>query len=307
MSTISKRSPQSPSRKPQISPRSGQASFAYGWRYVLRPGRNGRTQRERIPLTLEDVLHPQEADVLVPGDPHADDCTYLRNVAKDQYADDDSVLVLTDCDIYWDIPELKNHRPDLAVIFGVKQRRDWPSFDVKNEKVRPRLIVEVASPQTRVVDVEDKVIEYARAGVPHYVIADVDEATARRRLTLKAYRLKGRRRTYEPVKLNDRGWAWLEPLRLWLGVKVNPDTGGDRLVLFNPDTLLEIADYTAIRRQRDAADARAEAADACADAAGARADAAGARADAAETARADAEARLRQLEAELRRLRKRRS
>jgi hypothetical protein len=230
---------------------------------------------------------------LVPGDPHADDTTYLRYVAKDRNADDDSVVILTDCDIYWDIPALKNHRPDLAVIFGVKQRRDWPSFDVKKEKVRPRLIVEVASPQTRVLDVEDKVIEYARARVPHYVIADVDEATGRRRLMLNAYRLKGRKGTYEPVKLNERGWAWLEPLRLWLGVKVNADTGGDRLALFDPETLLEIADYTAIRRERDAADARAAAAES-------------ARVD-AEIARADAEARVRQLEDELNRRRKRRS
>jgi colicin import membrane protein len=281
-------------------PRSDQASFAYGWRDVIQPGLNGPTRHERIPLTLEDVLHPQEGDVLVAGDPHADDTTYLRDVAKDRYADDDSVVVLTDCDIYWDIPELKNHRPDLAVIFGVKQRRDWPSFDVKTEKVRPRLIVEVASPQTRVVDVENKVIEYARARVRQYVIADVDEETGRRRLTLKAYRLKGRRGTYEPVKLNDRGWAWLEPLGLWLGVKVNADTGGDRLALFDPETLLEIADYTAIRRALDAADARAVAE------ARARADAED-RAAAESQARAAAEARLRELEAEVRRLRKRRS
>ncbi len=143
--------------------------------------------------------------------------------------------------------------------------------------------------------------------MPHYVIADVDEATGRRRLTLKAYRLKGRRRAYEPVKVNERGWAWLEPLGLWLGVKVNPDTGGDRLALFDPETGLEIADYTAIRRARDAADARADAAEDRADAeTQARTDAE-ARADAEAQARADAETRLRQAEAELRRLRKRRS
>ncbi len=150
--------------------------------------------------------------------------------------------------------------------------------------------------------------------MPHYVIADVDEAAGRRRLTLKAYRLKGRRRAYEPVQVNERGWAWLEPLGLWLGVKVNLDTGGDRLALFDPETGLEIADYTAIRRARDAADARADAAGARADAAEDRADAetqaradAEARAHAQAQARADAETRLRQAEAELRRLRKRRS
>jgi Uma2 family endonuclease len=248
---------------------------------------------ERIPLTLEDVLHPQEEDVILASEPHGEDCTYLRTVAKDRHAGDASVVVLTDCDIYWDIPELKNHRPDFALIFGVKRQQDWPSFDVGKEQVRPRLIIEVASLQTREVDVEDKVIEYARARVPHYVIADVDEATGRRRLTLKAYRLTGRKRSYEQVELNERGWAWLEPLGLWLGVKVSPETGGDRLALFDPQAGTEIGDYTAIRRARDEAEARAEAAEARA-------------ADEAQ-ARTAAEARLRQLEAELSRLRKRKT
>ncbi len=84
------------------------------------------------------------------------------------------------------------------------------------------------------VDVEDKVIEYARAGAP---LRDrgCGQATGRRRLTLKAYRLEGAEAAYEPVQVNERGWAWLEPLGLWLGVKVNPDTGG-RLALFDPET-----------------------------------------------------------------------
>jgi Uma2 family endonuclease len=308
MSTISDKQPRGSSTRIRRSPpRSDQASFAYGWRDVPRPGRNGRTQWDRIPLTLEDVLHPQEEDVILASDPHADDCTYLRNVAKDRHADAESVAILTDCDIYWDIPGLKHHRPDLAVIFGVKRQQDWPSFDVKKEKVRPRLIVEVASPQTRVLDVKNKVVEYAKARVPHYVIADVDEATGRRRLVLIAYRLRGRRRTYEPVKLNERGWAWLEPLGLWLGVKVNRDTGGDRLALFEPTTGLEIADYTAIRRAREAAEARAAAAESLAAAEAESRANAEARAAAEAQARAAAEARLRQVETELRRLRKRKS
>jgi hypothetical protein len=77
------------------------------------------------------------------------------------------------------------------------------------------------------------------------------------------------------VDLDAHGRAWLEPVQLWLGVKVNPATGGDRLVLIEPVTELEIGDYTAMRQGRAAAEARA----------------------------ADAEERLRQVEAELRRLR----
>src|SRR5262249_32876327 len=157
------------------------------------------------------------------SDPHVDDCTYLRIVFKDRYAADRSVVVLSDCGIYWDIPGLAHHSPDLAVIFGVKRRKpkEWRTFHVKSEKARPALIVEVTSPKTRVTDVETKVQEYARARVPHSVIVDADEENDRRRLTLRAYRLKGR--AYVPVPLDEHGRAWLEPVGLWLGVKVNPE------------------------------------------------------------------------------------
>jgi Uma2 family endonuclease len=260
-------------------------------------------------LTLEDVLHPQEGDAIVASDLHADDCTYLRYVIKDRHTADLSVVVLSDCDIFWDIPGLKHHRPDLAVIFGVKRRKDWPSFDVNVEKVRPSLIVEVSSPATRVVDVDYKVKEYAQARVPHYVIADVDDSTGRRRITLKAYRLKRKRWEYKPVKLNERGWAWLEPVQLWLGVKVEATTGGDRLALIDPKTELEIGDYTAVRQEREveaearaAAEARATEAEARATKAETRATKAETRAATETQARAAAEAHLRQVEAELRRL-----
>src|SRR5262249_20429615 len=186
MSPVPRHSTPSRAKKHKSPPRS-EASFEYGYRWVHRQGRNGRAAWERIPSTLQDGLHPQQGDVHLLSDPHADDCTYSRYVLKDRYAGDDTVAVLTDCGIDWDIPGLKHHSPDLAVIFGVKRLKDWKSFHVKSEKARPALIIEVTSPQTRVVDVEDKVQEYARARVPHYVIVDVDEEDDRRRLTLRAY------------------------------------------------------------------------------------------------------------------------
>src|SRR5262245_28753837 len=169
MSTVPRHSTPSHAKKHESPPRSGEASFEYGYRLVRRQGRNGRAEWGRIPLTLQDVLHPQEGDVHLLSDPHADDCTYSRYVLKDRYAGNDSVAVLSDCGIYWDIPGLAHHSPDLAVIFGVKLQKEWKTFHVKIEKARPALIIEVTSPKTRVVDVEDKVREYARARVPHYV------------------------------------------------------------------------------------------------------------------------------------------
>src|SRR5205814_8267137 len=117
---------------------------------------------------------------------------YLTDVLEDRDAHDRSVAVLSDCGIFWDVPRLKHHSPDLAVIFGVKRRKDWKTFHVKTEKVRPALIVEVTSPNTRVNDIKTKVKQYARAKVPHYVIADARESGGKRRLTLIAYRLEGK-------------------------------------------------------------------------------------------------------------------
>jgi colicin import membrane protein len=257
-----------------------EASFRYGYRHKRKNLPNGDVEFDRVPLTLEDVLHPRFGDVHVLGDAHVHDCTYLLNVLEDRVAGDRSVAVLSDCGIYWDKPGLKHHSPDLAVIFGVKHRKKWNAFHVKREGVRPSLIVEVTSASTRVNDVKTKVKEYARAGVPHYVIADARSVRKKRRLTLIRYRLDGK--AYQPVSLDEQGRAWLEPVALWLGVKIDPETGDDRLVLINPATNEEIGDYTAVRQARDEAEARAEA---------------------EAQARIQAEAEVRELKAQLRRLR----
>jgi colicin import membrane protein len=270
----------------------GKASFRYGYREVRKKRPDGRIASVRIPLTLEDVLHPRFGDVHVLSDPHGDDCNYLKDVLKDRYAEDRSVVVFSDCGIFWDIPRLKHHSPDLSVIFGVKQRKDWKTFHVKTEKVRPALLIEVTSPSTRVNDVQTKVEQYARAGVPHYVIADANEREEKRRLELIRYRLVNG--VYYAVAPDVLGRVWLEPVGLWLGVRIDPDTGGDRLVLIDPATTEPIGDYTAVNRARAVAAEQARAA-------AQQARAADQRAEAESLARVRAEARVRELEAELRR------
>src|SRR5208282_975430 len=229
------------------------ASLKYGWRDVPKKLADGRIKVERVPLTLDDVVHPQFGDVHVLSDAHDDDCSYMKDVLKDRYRDDASVVVFSDCGIFWDKPGLRHHSPDLALIFGVKRRKGWKTFHVKTEKVRPALIIEVTSPRTRVNDVETKLREYAWAGVPYYVIADAAEEK-HRRLTLRSYRLEAE--AYRELGLDEGARAWLEPVGLWLGVKTDPETRDDRLALFNPETGEEIGDYTAISRAR--AQARAE-------------------------------------------------
>jgi hypothetical protein len=180
---------------------------------------------------------------------------------------------------------------------------------VAKEGVRPVLIIEVTSPKTRSTDLEKKVRQYARAGVPYYVIADaVDGEGKRRRLRLLAYRLEGG--IYRAVAPDPQGRVWLEPVGLWLGVTTDEQTGGDRLALIDPKTGREIGDYTAISRRLEAAEAEARAAKRREQAAKKREQAARIevaaereRAEAEARARAHAEELLRQAEAELRRLR----
>src|SRR5215210_7781716 len=124
MSTI-----QDPREKASIQG-DGAEVFRYGWRYVRRALPDGREEWDQVPLTLEDVLHPEVGDFHVLSDAHNDDCVYLKTVAKAHLAADESAVVLSDCQVAWDVPDLRPHGPDLAVIFGVRQRKDWTSFHV---------------------------------------------------------------------------------------------------------------------------------------------------------------------------------
>jgi Uma2 family endonuclease len=241
--------------------------FFYGWRDVHRVGPDGRKEYVQVPLTPEDVLHPQEGDHIMLGDAHSDDTSYLKNVLRTQLADDATARVFNDLSIYWDNVELGHHSPDIAVIFGIRRaRRNWTSFYVAKEGVRPSLIIEISSPSTRKIDFHDKRKDYYQAGVPYYVIADEQIRRGQRSLRIMGYR--SGRRGYERLALNRQGRLWLEPAGLWLGQEdgrvVCWDAAGKRL-----------GNYTEVDRARAAA----------------------------EQARDAAEERVRQLEEELHRLR----
>ena len=255
--------------------------FFYGWRDVWQKGGNGRRRLVQVPLTEEDVQHPREGDHIVNNDLHAVDCAYLCAVFKSILASIAGVLVFSDVGIYWDDRSLRHHSPDVAVIFGARRRRQWRSFDVAEEGVRPRLLIEVTSLSTRHTDLVTKRRKYYRAGVEYYVI--VDELPERRvddprQLRILGYR-RGRR-GYERLDLNEQGRLWLEPVGVWLGI----DDG--HVVCYDRDhqrlgEYAEVAQALAIEtRARAAAEEREEI---------------------AARARAAAEERIRQLEEELRR------
>ena len=223
--------------------------WRYGWRYVRREGPDGQVGYERIPLKQEDLLHPQEDDFIVTNDAHNRDCTYLKNIFEDWAADKEGVLVLADARVDWQVPGVEPHGPDLAVFQGV---RDWDpttgTFTVADHGGRPLLVVEVTSPSTRNNDLDDKVVEYHRAGVPFYAIVDRRLGAEGEEFQILGYRAGPDGMLQAP--LDSRGRLWLEPVRLWLAAEEGRaacyDERGGRL-----------QDYAGVVRKMKAAEARA--------------------------------------------------
>jgi len=45
------------------------------------------------------------------------------------------------------------------VILGVREQRNWSTFDVARERVRPALLIEVTSPEKRAIELTAKLEE----------------------------------------------------------------------------------------------------------------------------------------------------
>jgi colicin import membrane protein len=294
MSTVS-------TSRPGKRPPDDSDPFRYGWRYVTVRGPNGTDTIDQIPLTLEDVLFPETGDFIVQTDLHDTDTSYLKYVFNARLTHDSEAVAVSDCRVDWNVPGVRPLGPDVAVFFGVKRRKDWATLNVAAERARPALVVEVTSPSTRGNDVNIKPDYYYRAGVPLYVIADVlEESDDARRLELIGYRSGPA--GYERVAPNDRGWIWLEPLQLWLGIVQDPVLGCDRLACFDNKTGEEIGDYSAVFAKAQAEAAAREEAEERARKAEERAEQAEERTQKAQAETLQAEARLRELEETLRRL-----
>lgn len=255
--------------------------YRYGWRYREYRDADGTLRFEQIPLTIEDVLHPQEGDQVTHSNAHQRRRRYLVDVLEARLRHDPSAVVLDDVRIAWDIPDLGAHGPDIAVILGVREpTTNWRTFSVASEGVRPAIIFEITSPETAGIDRSAKLEEYELANVPLYVIVDGVSRRRNNGLRLLAYTLTPS--GYEALRANDRGWLWLEPVRTWLGV------ADDEIICYD-ESEQPLGNYRAL------ADALRESQEALLQAQH--------EVQAAAERVAASEARLRELEAELRRLR----
>lgn len=222
--------------------------FRFGWRYVRKIGPNGTERSVQVPLTLDDVLHPQEGDHIPDNRQQSRDCTYLFDVLEWRLADNPQALVLTDCLINWGVRGLRNHSPDISVFDGVADPdRNWRTLAVAREGAHPLLVVEIVSPdahnrQARDNDVVTKVREYYRARVPLYAIVDQERVDGPRRIA--GYR-RGRRK-FESIPLDEQGRLLLEPVRLLMGLRE------ERVICWDADTGEEISDYGHLAQERRA-------------------------------------------------------
>jgi hypothetical protein len=259
---------------PLLPPRpSKNDRFRHGIRYLRHRQPNGTVEVEEIPLRPENLLFPQEGDRPVVTDGHTSDCHYLRSVFKSQLVRVKGAVVLCDCRVDFCNPDFEPLGPDVVVMFDVKRKYNWSTFNVDKEGARPMLVVEITSPDSRKYDLKTKVDLYYRANVSTYVIVDRHERHRRLFMHLLGYR-RGRR-GYVAMKPDKQGRLWLEAAGVWIGITE------ERAVCFDRDGN-RIGDYEeiaqALEQEKKAFEKEKK-------------------------ARTQAEKRLRELEAELRRLR----
>lgn len=183
--TVSSAAPDIP-----VAPPAQADPFRYGWRYVRRELPSGQLVFEQQPLTLDDVHYPQEGDFIVHSSEHERIRTYLYDVLRAHLRADSDVVVLTDVRVAWSAPGLRPLGPDVVVFSGVRQRRDWTTFDVAAEGAQTLLVIEITSPETRHIDLVDKLDEYAAAEVAEYVIVDLAGRRRAGQIIVRGYRLQ---------------------------------------------------------------------------------------------------------------------
>jgi Uma2 family endonuclease len=223
-------------------------AYPYGWRYVKSILPDGTTEWFQQPLTLEDVLHPLEGDVIPEGTLQEQDNEYLRPIFRERTNRLENGLFLADCLIHWGVTGIGNHSPDLSLFEGVihPPGREIGIFRLRDSGGRCVLAVEIVSPSTQSTDVVDKLREYYRVRVPMYIILDQESERGPRQIIGHRYTARG----YVRMRLDQRGRLAIKPLGLWLGLEDN------RAVCYDLDTDERLGGYEEVRQAREAAEQR---------------------------------------------------
>lgn len=191
--------------------------FIYGQRQVIRYNRTAQPSYSYEPLTQADFIDPQPTDEFAHGPQHAADVALLLGIFRQHYRGNPVVTLLHNVKMVWDVDQLAQPTPDLAVVIGLETlENELTHFDVAATGQRPRTIVEVVSPHFVEADRVDKLAIYAQAGVTEYFIIDSGERVDNdvRRYQVLGYRLV--KQAYEPIAPDAQGRVYSKVNRLWL-------------------------------------------------------------------------------------------
>ena len=263
--------------------------FRLGWRYVKRTLPDGEEEFDQIPLTLEDLLFPEENDQAMFHPDHWDDCRHLHACLELMLTGVPGSRVVADCRVNFAIPGVRPMGPDLAAFLDVPAEWSAATLEVGELSARPILVVEVTSPETRRQDLGRKVDLYHRAGIPQYVIVDPSYRKGQRR-SARLINFRSTPDGYESVPLDEQGRLHLPAFDLWLKIEEK------RVVCLDGRDGHLIEPFAGQVQARQAAEAQARAAETQARAAEAQARAAEAQARAAEAQARAAEAQTRTAE-----------
>jgi Uma2 family endonuclease len=232
---------------PLPPPREEEDPFRYGRRHVKRTTPDGREVLDIVPLTLEDVLHPQEGDEISERPRHRKDSEYLASILRQRIERVPGGHLTADCLVEWR-PDMPCHAPDLAAFKGLtkKPSDDVGVFRVKEHGAKCLFALEIVSPLTRTTDVDAKLVEYHQAHVPLYILIDQQIEGGPRRLL--AYRWKSD--SYQPIKLDAQGRVAIKDLGLLLGLRDN------WAICFDAETGEELAGYAKLQDAYDEAQQR---------------------------------------------------
>ena len=265
--------------------------FRYGFRYIEETDAQGKIKWTQMPLTLDDVLHPQVGDFIAQSSEHDAVCDYAKTVCKHQSKSRLDTVALHDVRVDLNVPGVKPVGPDVALFFDVQKKKDWSTFSVADEGTIPALIFEVTSPSTRHQDFGEKKEYYERAGIPIYVIIDKYKA-GDGKLENVEFRLHGFtliNGRYVDMEFDERGWLWLEPIQSWLRVD-GPE------VEFYDSQGQPIPDYEELKKRAEDADNRIQEAEDAKRVFEEKVDSAESRAQEAENAKQAAETRAHEAE-----------
>jgi Uma2 family endonuclease len=224
--------------------------FRYGYRWGEKPG-------EMIPLTFEDLLDPQEGDVVPDDNLNHRLALYFNHFLEHQFAGEEDVMTGGDLKLRFG-EKGKGPAPDAFVLKGVRDRdRRRGSFWIGREPGRLVLAVEIVSKNYKDKDYVDSKAIYEREKVPEYVLIELQGEYLDGPYKLTCYRLD-ESGVYRQVEADENGGIVSEQANL----RIEPDAEGWGLRVTDLRTgerLLRPGEEAEARREAEARAQEAEA------------------------------------------------